>query len=66
MEETSYAFLLRCWQEPDRDEKPAWRFSLIHINHKQDRKGFASLEELMIYLYQTLKAFETTRKGEQP
>ena len=46
------AFLLRCWQEsPSGGEmESTWRFSLIHINGIQTKKGFASLEHLLDYL----------------
>ena len=64
----SRAFLLRCWQEPDRGKggAPAWRFSLTHINAKRERKGFASLEAMMAYLRQALELENgTISKGEQ-
>lgn len=46
------AFLLRCWQEspPAESLESTWRFSLIHIDGLQTKKGFACLEDLLEYL----------------
>ena len=46
------AFLLRCWQEADAGlaGEAAWRFTLVQLNQGQTRKGFASLEDLVIHL----------------
>ena len=46
------AFLLRCWQEspPVAGMESTWRFSLIHVDGLQTKKGFACLEEVLEYL----------------
>jgi hypothetical protein len=56
MVEHSHAFLLRCWKEPDAGGELAWRFSLVCINGKQEKKGFASLEAVVAHLQQVLAA----------
>jgi hypothetical protein len=52
------AFLLRCWQ--DEAIKPegevVWRFTLVHFDGKQTKKGFARLEELVSYLRAELES----------
>jgi hypothetical protein len=67
MAEKSHAFLLRGWQEPDVDGKPAWRFSLTYINTKREKRGFTSLESVFAYL---LAFFNSTNRhisgGKQP
>ena len=50
MVERSHTSLLRCWQEPDGDGKPTWRFTLTHIDRRRERKGFACLEAVFAYL----------------
>lgn len=63
-ERTYRAFLIRCWLEGDphiqerpgpdlsaqSTEKATWRFTLVQLNGKQAKKGFASIEELCAYL----------------
>jgi hypothetical protein len=58
MAQDSHAFLLRCWKEPDGNGEPAWRFSLVYINEKGEKKGFTSLEAVISYLHKTLVTFE--------
>jgi hypothetical protein len=65
MVEPSHAFLLRCWQEPDGDGDLAWRFTLIHVYKKQEKKGFANLEEVFTYLQQTLASLDRNVSGEE-
>ena len=52
------AFLLRCWQEADDGPagEAAWRFTLVQLGQGEIRKGFASLEDLVIYLRAELDA----------
>ena len=57
MVEPSYAFLLRCWKEPDEDGELTLRFSLVYINEKRHKKGFACLEAVFEYLKEWLSAF---------
>ncbi len=47
-----HAFLLRCWQEavPGAGQDSTWRFSLIHFDGLQTKKGFACLDDLVDYL----------------
>lgn len=64
----SHAFLLRCWQEPGStpDGVSAWRFSLTDIEAGRQKKGFATLEALMAYLWQVLQDMNcSTLEGEQ-
>lgn len=56
MVEPSYAFLLRCWKEPGEDGELTWRFSLVYINEKRHKKGFACLEAVFAYLEECLAA----------
>lgn len=60
---TYHAFLLRCWQEspPVAGEESTWRFSLIHIDGLQTKKGFACLEDLLDYLQEEVAKWD----GEQ-
>ncbi len=55
MAEPSYAFLLRCWKEPDGDGECVWHFLLINIDEKQEKKSFTNLEVVFAYLQQTLE-----------
>jgi hypothetical protein len=55
MAEPSYAFLLRCWKEPDEDAEHFWHFLLINIDEKQEKKSFTDLEAVVAYLQQTLE-----------
>ncbi len=67
MVEPSHAFLLRCWQEPGHDGEMSWRFLVIHINKKREKKGFASLDAAVAYLDQILKASNCyAPEGRQP
>ncbi len=67
MAESSRAFLIRCWQEPDGDGELSWRFSLTFVNEKRGRMGFASLEALVAYLQQLLStANHIISEGKQP
>ncbi|MCB8969064.1 MAG: hypothetical protein H6665_00945 [Ardenticatenaceae bacterium] len=52
-----HAFLLRCWQESTSNPNAAsaWRFSLEDA-HSRQRRGFASLEELITFLEASLTA----------
>jgi len=43
------AYLLRCWQE-EGSEEASWRFKLVGMGEEQAQKGFASLEDLCVYL----------------
>jgi hypothetical protein len=45
------AFLLRCWQVPDRrsGEAGAWRFCLLDVQ-TGEKHGFADLEALLVLL----------------
>lgn len=66
MVEPSHAFLLRCWQEPDGDGELAWRFTLIDVYEKQEKKGFANLEAVFTYLQHTLATLDrNVSEGEQ-
>lgn len=56
MVEPSYAFLLRCWKEPGEDGELTWRFSLVYINEKRHKRGFACLEAVFKYLDEFLDA----------
>ncbi len=58
MAESSHAFLLRCWKEPNGEGELAWRFSLVTINEKGEKKGFASLEAVVDHLRQVLASIE--------
>lgn len=48
------AFLLRCWPEKANGGS-VWRFTLVHMENAQIKRGFNSLEELMSYLHGVLK-----------
>jgi len=50
------AYLLRFWEERGQhaDDGEVWRFSLEDL-HTQERRGFASLEEVMTFLRQQMK-----------
>lgn len=58
------AYILRLWQErPASPERPAaWRFSVEDTRNGQ-RRGFASLKELVMFLQTQVVAREKT--GEQ-
>lgn len=43
------SYLLRCRREP-LDREPVWRFTLVHIDDDQKKKGFASLEDVFTYI----------------
>ena len=51
-----YAFILRCWPEPDDSSGDAavWRFSLNQIYPQKRINGFANLDAIMAYLDQFL------------
>jgi hypothetical protein len=67
MTELSYAFLLRCWQEPDGDGELIWRFSLVYVNEKREKKGFANLDAVFTYLQKTLSDLDyNIIGGKQP
>jgi hypothetical protein len=50
------AYLLRCWQEEGAgpDGEPAWRFTLGQPGDEGRRRGFASLEALVVFLQEEL------------
>jgi hypothetical protein len=57
-----YSFLLRLWQVPTNGEH-AWRILLENVQ-SGEKCGFASTEELFIYLRQITKQEDTlTGKG---
>jgi hypothetical protein len=51
------AWLLRCWQEAGAgpDGEPAWRFTLVQAGGEETRRGFASLEALVVFLREELE-----------
>jgi hypothetical protein len=55
------AYLLRLWR-PDNDDRLAWRASL-EDPHSGERKGFADLESMCLFLKEQLDA---ARKRHQP
>ncbi len=63
MIEPSHAFLLRCWQEPDGNGKLIWRFSLTHIDEEGERKGFADMEAVAVYVQQLLTICDRSVSG---
>lgn len=65
MAEPSQAFLLRCWQVTKGDGELAWRFILIDVYEKQEKKGFANLEAVFAYLQQTLASIDRDVSGEK-
>lgn len=65
MVERSHTFLLRGWQEPDGNGEPVWRFSLIQVNEKGERKGFKSLEAVFAYLEQFFNPIKNQISGEK-
>jgi hypothetical protein len=64
MAEPAHSFLLRCWEEPDGEH--AWRFLLIEIDEKREKKAFASLEAVFAYLKNALKTTEFSHPGTKP
>jgi hypothetical protein len=52
------AFLLRCWRETEAEPggQAAWRFCLVEPGNGETKRGFASLEALLAYLWQELEA----------
>ena len=46
------AYLLRCWQEVEAapGKEPHYRFSVEEILHKRPRRGFDSLDALVVFL----------------
>jgi hypothetical protein len=50
------AFLLRCWQEAGAGPggESAWRFTLVQLDNKQHKAGFATLEDLCSYIQEEL------------
>ena len=59
MAEPSHAFLLRCWRETNGNGERVWHFSLIYINDKQEKKGFANLEAVVTYLQKILAGLDS-------
>jgi len=55
------AYLLRLWR-PDNDDRLSWRASIEHP-HSGERKGFADLESMFLFLKEQLDA---TRKRDPP
>jgi hypothetical protein len=51
------AYLLRCWHEGEAapGEAPAWRFSLEEVAGERRRRGFVSLEALVVFLRTELR-----------
>ena len=47
------AYLLRCWQEEAGGSNP-WRFTLVQVGQEHIQKGFASLEDLTLFLREDL------------
>ena len=61
---TYYSYLLRMWQVPTNGEH-AWRILLENVQ-TGEKRGFASLEELLAYLSQvTTNKDETFGEGSQ-
>jgi hypothetical protein len=61
---TYYSYLLRIWQVPNNDER-AWRIQLENVQ-TGEKHGFASLEELLVYLGQvTAQEGNPTGEGSQ-
>ena len=59
------AFLLRCWLEENGppDGRPGWRFTLQQAGSEPARRGFASLQEVMSYLEETLELAPVKQGG---
>jgi len=59
-----YSYLLRMWQVA-ADDEPAWRIVLENVQ-TSEKHGFASLEELLVYLRQvTAHEYDKSGKGSQ-
>ncbi|MFO7679598.1 MAG: hypothetical protein R6X34_06055 [Chloroflexota bacterium] len=54
-------YLMRLWQ--DSESESAWRFSL-EDPHTNARRGFASLDEMVLFLQQEIT--KDTRKRHEP
>lgn len=46
------AYLLRCWRErgATADREPLWRFSVEEVFGERRRRGFHSLEALIVFI----------------
>ena len=53
-----HSYLLRLWQESD-EEKSNWRFILINLTRNEER-GFASLEQLVVFLKEQMGKISTS------
>ena len=58
----NYSFLLRLWQVPANEEHD-WRILLENVQ-TGEKRGFASLEDFLVYLSQvTAETNETSSEG---
>jgi len=53
-----YSYLIRLWQEDGAGETD-WRFVLVNLNKKGEQRGFASLDELVVFLQDQVDALSS-------